>query len=432
MHKEEKKKTTRQDFEKIRFLGKGSYAKVFLVKHKETSKLYAMKAVLKSHMHKEKKQEEVKAERDVLVSTRHPNIIRLFYSFRDAKRLYFVLEYAPSGSLADLLRLYGILPLPLARHYGAEIVGALEYLHSKGIAHRDLKPENVMLSAELHVKLADFGTAKFMADKIVSGQVVNHKGYAFVGTPEYVSPEVLANKDSGPASDLWAFGCMLYQFLAGKTPFTNKTEYLIFQSVLKGQFQVPENFPTPAADLIKRLLVIDPSKRLGSGPENSPLSYEELKKHEFFEGVNFEEIGTMELEIDKEKRRKLQEQQRADSDEEDSYDEEEKMTAASTENGDMQFKVLKEGIISQKTGIFFYNKRKVVLTSKPELNCYDLDKNAHRGDVLLSRAANIVVAKKKFQIKIGKRTFKFEGNTQAVAEEWAQAIKDAIHKYCPD
>eukprot|EP00826_Nyctotherus_ovalis_P060347 TRINITY_DN8455_c0_g1_i1.p1 TRINITY_DN8455_c0_g1~~TRINITY_DN8455_c0_g1_i1.p1 ORF type:complete len:392 (+),score=90.99 TRINITY_DN8455_c0_g1_i1:412-1587(+) len=391
-----------------------------------------MKIVLKSHMHKEKKQEEVKAERDVLVSTRHPNIIRLFYSFRDAKRLYFVLEYAPNGSLADLLKLYNRLPLPLAKHYAAEIVNALEYLHSKGIAHRDLKPENIMLSDNFHVKLADFGTAKFMADKIVSGQVVSHKGYAFVGTPEYVSPEVLLNKESGPASDLWALGCMLHQFLAGATPFTNKTEYLIFQSVLKGLYEVPQSLPAPAANIIKRLLVIDPSERLGSGPENSPLSYEELKKHEFFEGVNFEEIGKMELGIDKEKRKKLQEQKQVDSDEGDSYDEEEKMAVASTESNDVQFKVLKEGIILQKTGIFFYNKRKVVLTSKPELSFYDLDKNAHKGDVMLSRAASIVAAKKKFQVRIGKHTFKFEGSTKAVAEEWVQAIKDAIHRYCPD
>jgi len=432
-NKEEKKKMSREDFEKIRFLGAGSYANVFLVKHKQTEKLYAMKVILKSRMHKEKKEEEVKTERDVLACTRHPNIIRLSYTFRDKKRLYFVIEYASNGSLADLLEVYTKFPLPLIKHYTAELITTLEYLHSKGIAHRDLKPANIMLDEHFHIKLGDFGTAKFMTDKIISGQVVNHKGYAFVGSPEYVSPEILANEESGPASDLWALGCIVYQFFTGITPFTDKAEYLIFQAILKGEFKIPKEVPESAAKLIKQLLVVDPSQRLGSGLKDSPLSYEALKRHEFFEGVNFEELGKQEVKIDKDKIIKLQEKKKVEMDDEESFEESTKAESIKAEStkADTEPKILKEGIISQKPGLFFYNKRKVVLTSKPELICYELDKKVNKEKIILSRTVNIIVSKKKFQVKIGKTTYKFEGATQSETEEWVKSIKEAIDTYCP-
>ena len=122
----------------------------------------------------------------------------------------------------------------------------LVYLHTKGIAHRDLKPENILINEDDHLKLVDFGTAKFLRDGgdelskgALPGELSNTRG-TFVGTAEYVSPEVLLDKESGPSSDLWALGCIVYKFYAGVAPFRNKTEYLTFESILKGEIDFPE------------------------------------------------------------------------------------------------------------------------------------------------------------------------------------------------
>lgn len=135
------------------------------------------------------------------------------------------------------------LPFPLAQFYAMEIVNMLQHMHSKGIAHRDIKPENILLDANYHLKLGDFGTAKIMDEKKVSREIdplgPESKGSTFVGTAEYVSPEVLLDKESGPASDLWALGCILYQFFAGRAPFKGKTEFLTFGLIVKGDVSYP-------------------------------------------------------------------------------------------------------------------------------------------------------------------------------------------------
>ena len=395
-----------------------------------------MKIVVKEHMKKEKKEEEVKIERDVLVCASHQSIIRLFYSFRDKPNLYFIIEYAPNGSLSELLKAYGNkLPLPIAKHYTAEIVNVLQYLHSKEIAHRDLKPENIMLSENFHVKLADFGTAKFMTKQVVSGQVVKHKGYAFVGSPEYVSPEVLSDKESTPSCDLWALGCMIYQFFVGRPPFSNKTEYLIFESILKVSYKFPVEVPQEVVDLCQKLLIADPTQRLGSGPAGSPLSYEELKKHKFFEGVNFNDITDVEINIDRKIIERLHEEKKSAVDIDDDLesngsgdDEEVKRPQTSRiPRSEMVPKIIKEGIIEKKCGWIFYKKRKVVLTTKPQILYYEPDKNIQKGDIALTRIVKAVyVSGKRFNVVIPKRTYKFEGKTPQEAKEWVKEINDTI------
>ncbi len=147
-------------------------------------------------------------------------------------------------SYRHLIRIQNLietLPLLLAKFYAAEIVSMLEYMHSQGIIHRDLKPENILLDFAYHLKLADFGTAKLLCTTDESDPVAEAlKKSKFVGTAEYVSPEVLVDKDATPASDLWALGCIIYQFFAGHPPFRGKTEYLIFDSILKGAITYPK------------------------------------------------------------------------------------------------------------------------------------------------------------------------------------------------
>ena len=432
---------TIKDFQKLRFLGEGSYAKVMLVKYKSTGKTYAMKIILKFHMRKEKKEYQVKIERDVLANTNHVNIIRLFYTFRDEEKLYFVLEYAPNGDLAHLLHTYQILPASLAQHYAAEMVNMLEYLHSKGIAHRDLKPDNILLSDEYHLKLADFGTAKFMGQESNDDPLKKAKGTTFVGTAAYVSPEVLMDQESGPSSDLWALGCILYQFYAGRSPFDCKTEFLTFEAITKGKISYPPKMPPEAKDLCRRLLMMDPYKRLGSGPKDSELSYEALKHHEFFKGIDFENISKVKPSIEPEIIFKLQSERKvshdlgAESPEEDNGDEnpgdgETQVPKPEVKRGD---EVVREETVSKKCGWIFYKRRKLVLTTRPRLSYYDPNSKEYKGDILLTKKVKAMKAStSKFNVITPNRTYNFDADTQASADEWVFAINEAIDKYCPE
>jgi 3-phosphoinositide dependent protein kinase-1 len=164
--------------------------------------------------------------------------------------------------------------------YSAEIILALEYLHGCGVIHRDLKPENILLDKEGHIKITDFGTARLLTDDV-------DRANSFVGTAQYVSPELLQDKVAFKSSDLWALGCIVYQLLAGRPPFHAPNEYMCFQKVMKGDYVVPDGFPDQGTDLVKSLLVLDPTKRLGCEAMGG---YTSLKAHVFFADVDWETV----------------------------------------------------------------------------------------------------------------------------------------------
>jgi 3-phosphoinositide dependent protein kinase-1 len=231
----------------------------------------------------------VVTERNLLAMTNHPGIIKIAFSFQDEQRLYLILELAPNGMLLDYI--HGrCIDLEAVRHYMAEIVLALEHLHSKAIVHRDLKPENLLLDEKMHIKITDFGTAKWLKGPpptSPSGAPLERKN-SFPGSEEYVSPELLGEDEVTEASDLWALGVILYQLLVGKMPFKGATQFLTFQLIEAGEVAYPEGIDAQGKDLIAKLLVKDPSKRLGAGEGG----YDKLKAHPFFEGINWEWILT--------------------------------------------------------------------------------------------------------------------------------------------
>jgi len=237
----------------------------------------------KSHLVKEKKVKYATTERDILTKcSAHPNIVKLYYTFKDEDRLYYVLEYCSNGELLKQLLKYGSFDENCSAFYAAELINALEYLHNAGIIHRDLKPENILLDEFMHLKLTDFGTAKII------GNEKNARSGSFVCTAEYVSPELLNEKVTYKSSDLWALGCIIYQMIAGRPPFRGASEYMTFQAVSSGSFTYPKGFPEIAKDLINQLLVLDPEKRIGAREQ----SYAELKSHPFFKGIDFTNIHT--------------------------------------------------------------------------------------------------------------------------------------------
>ncbi|XP_075084110.1 3-phosphoinositide-dependent protein kinase 2 isoform X1 [Nicotiana tabacum] len=337
---------TIQDFELGKIYGVGSYSKVVRAKKKDTGNVYALKIMDKKFITKENKTAYVKLERIVLDQLDHPGIVRLFFTFQDTFSLYMGLESCEGGELFEqitrkdqssyeypypailmslpvkdfpylkrvnnsticshcFLTCKALKPSPCklllwcmqkgrlseeeARFYAAEVADALEYIHSMGLIHRDIKPENLLLTADGHIKVADFGSVKPMQDSritVLPNAASDDKACTFVGTAAYVPPEVLNSSPATFGNDLWALGCTLYQMLSGTSPFKDASEWLIFQRIVARDIRFPNHFSDEARDLIDRLLDIDPSRRPGAGPDG----YASLKNHPFFREVDWDSL----------------------------------------------------------------------------------------------------------------------------------------------
>ncbi|XP_078440822.1 3-phosphoinositide-dependent protein kinase 2-like isoform X2 [Wolffia australiana] len=279
---------TIQDFQLGKIFGVGSYSKVVRAKKVDTGKMYALKIMDKKFITKENKIEYVKLERVVLDQLEHPGIIRLFFTFQDTYSVYMALESCEGGELFDQITRKGRLLEDEARFYAAEVIDALEYIHSMGIIHRDIKPENLLLTSEGHIKIADFGSVKpTRYNKItVLTDGTNEKACTFVGTAAYIPPEVLNSSPPTFGNDLWALGCTIYQMLTGTAPFKDASEWLIFQRIIARDVKFPDHFSSEARDLVDKLLDPDPSKRPGAGPGG----YAALKLHPFFQGIDWKNL----------------------------------------------------------------------------------------------------------------------------------------------
>ncbi|KAJ3149883.1 3-phosphoinositide dependent protein kinase-1 [Geranomyces michiganensis] len=272
------------DFIFGRVLGEGSYSTVLHATERDPAapNEYAVKILDKRHIIKEKKTKYVAIEKDVLNALDHPLVVKLYYTFQDAQSLYFVLELARDGDLLGFVRKLGCFTEDAARFYVAEIIVAVEYLHSKGIVHRDLKPENILLDENMHIKLTDFGTAKILdSDSVDAGTSASEKRNSFVGTAEYCSPELLNDRAASKSSDVWAIGCILYHLLAGKPPFKGVNEYQTFQKIIKLEYEFPDGFPRTARDLVSAVLVLDAANRP---------SLADIRAHPFFTGFDWSDV----------------------------------------------------------------------------------------------------------------------------------------------
>ncbi|GAB4821286.1 hypothetical protein N2152v2_008332 [Parachlorella kessleri] len=273
------------DFELLRVVGQGAFGKVFQVRKRDTGEIFAMKVMRKARIVEKDHGDYVKAERDILTSVLHPYIVTLRYSFQTPHKLYLVLDFINGGHLFFQLYRQGTFDEPLARLYAAEIVLAIAHLHSLGFVHRDLKPENVLLDSEGHIRVSDFGLAK---GKMQSEET---RSNSFIGTMEYMSPEIIAGRGHSKSADWWSVGVLLYEMLCGVAPFRAKGRNALQKLITNGKAKFPSYLSTEALSLLKGLLQKDPSKRLGYGPGGSA----EVMGHAFFRHVDWKKLERREV-----------------------------------------------------------------------------------------------------------------------------------------
>ena len=527
-----KKKASISDYDIICELGNGSYGKVILAKNKYEGKQFAIKAIKKSLLNQFDKQYEVHVEKYCLAHLSHPNIIKFNKAFQDKKHLFFVLEYCKNKDLGKLIQRVGTFSFKLAQYYAAEILSAISYMNKCGIYHRDIKPENIAVDEDMHLKLCDFATAnmvgKYFDTKIMNFVDISPKDYQeavqkaksdenknnvnnyvligghkimnlteqFVGTPEYISPEVLEYKYDliGPSVDIWAFGVILYLFFVGKTPFKGKNDDETLNNIrnVKYSFEFEKkniNMPKEAKDLIEKILIKDPRKRIGFGSKD----YKEIKEHPFFKGINFDNLFEEPIPLNKIypiletfgyiiNKDKLKENEKDDDiyinvlskgDNDTLFDDNSSIGSADnaadlktsfrrlnynninlfrsslsgslnnlkdnliTENinksqtpkseNQLYDQVLIEDILYKKSTCIHYNKRYVKLFSKGHLDYYDCSSKLLKGSIIINESTKAYPLDDfRFEILSQNKIYNFKHISKRVSDNWVEKINNII------
>ena len=271
-----------EDFNFIRLIGIGSYGKVYVAtKNCNQNKLYAIKKLNKDKINNNIQKKSINTERVLLAKLNHPFIMKLNYAFQTKKSLYFITQFMHGGELN--YHIYNeknnYFSEEKAKFYAAEIILGLNYLHSNNCIYRDLKPENVLIDKDGHIKLTDFGLSKLC-------QGFPCKTKSLCGTPEYLAPEILFEKDYGIEVDWWSLGVIIYEMLSGYLPFKILPDEKITKDVYKKKIKIFNHFSLAAKDLVIKLLEYNPKKRIG---------YHQIINHPFFKDIKWDKIEKKEI-----------------------------------------------------------------------------------------------------------------------------------------
>uniref|UniRef100_A0A7S0ZAT7 non-specific serine/threonine protein kinase n=1 Tax=Timspurckia oligopyrenoides TaxID=708627 RepID=A0A7S0ZAT7_9RHOD len=305
-------------FKRLKLVGRGGVGKVYLVILKDTENLYAMKVLNKEDMIARNKVARVMTEREIFATANHPFIVTMYASFQTSKKLHFLMDYCEGGEFFRVLQKQPgkRLTEDAARFYAAEVILALEYLHHLGFIYRDLKPENVLMRGNGHIALTDFDLSKqatavapvvvqsqisllaklkssFKKDRtaldnldiVTSEPVLQGKCNSFVGTEEYIAPEVVNGSNQSASVDWWTLGILIYEMVFGCTPFKGAKQTETFHNIMNRSVTFPADIPLSkeGKDIIKKLLTRESNKRLGGSGQGAS----EIRKHKWFAKLDF-------------------------------------------------------------------------------------------------------------------------------------------------
>ena len=477
-----KKLFQKDDFDIIALCGQGAYGKVIQVKlkpEKNDSKeeiYYALKIIDIQSMKKMNKIYQIYLESEILHELNSPYIVKIFGTFQRKNKVYMVLEYLSRGNFSNFLKNNYPLKEDTIKFYSAEIVLFLEYLQSQKVVHRDLKPENIMLNENYHLVMIDFATArkmglyydklemKFKKDDIffnddsedIKGAKLVIKpekddeneeeeenndidenensleqfkklskcqrNKTFVGTAEYVSPEVIANKRADYAADLWAFGIILYQMYCGQTPFKSVNNYLTFKNIEKMKLAYPENVNIPklAKDLIEKILIKDPEKRLGAGDPNTDLDIIHLKKHPFFKDIKWKNIRN--LNVPNSKNFKFKNKKKIIKSNKNEGE-------IKLEQNQKKIEIIKTGVLLKKSFWFVYSEKFLILDNTPKIEYRKVNHQNIDGTIFLNKRCRVyAISSDTFNLDTPNGIYKFKSKNNDLIV-WINEIKECIKKY---
>lgn len=318
-------------FESLKIIGRGAFGEVHLVRMKGTEKVYAMKKLKKTKMIEKDQVAHVRAERNALADAEsayddNPWITRLYYSFQDAHYLYLIMEFVPGGDMMTHLIKMDTFSEDVTRFYIGETIIAINSIHELNYIHRDIKPDNLLLDKNGHIKLSDFGLCTGLQttrvkDLSQSLQGTSHElssqdqnslrqsrsqrfdswrgkrrvlAYSTVGTPDYIAPEVFLKEGYTEVCDWWSVGVIMFEMLVGYPPFCSETAQETYRRIInwKHTLRFPEDchISLEAKHLIQALCC-DQHERLGKG------GIEEIKKHPFFKGIDWDKIRELQAPI---------------------------------------------------------------------------------------------------------------------------------------
>ena len=283
------KAVTKNDFEIISVIGRGSVGKILLVKNKKNGKYYAMKSMRKDQLLSEGTTNNILIEKNILTKNNCEFILSLDYFFQTPERIYYVCPFIKGGDLFHKLKKDIFFKEDLVRFYTAQVAIALQHIHNLGFAYRDLKPENILINEDGYIKLCDFGSC---------GNIWGtRKETSFAGSPEYAAPEMITYSGHTIMCDWWSFGILIYELLYGNTPFFNLDKNRMYDLINNGSIsyplfieiegeEKPRNYKISedAKNIISKLLEKDPNNRLGKN------GIKEIQKHPFFYSINFEDL----------------------------------------------------------------------------------------------------------------------------------------------
>ena len=236
-------------------LGNGSFGTVYKVMKKdENGKFYAMKSLNKASLNKQNQLKYAFSEIRIMKILTHPFILTLYYAFQTSKNIYLILDYCPNGDLSDLIENRSRIDEKTAKFYLAEVILALEYLHSLDIIYRDLKPANILIDEVGHIKLADFGLAKQNVTKL-------NPAMTLAGTPAYLPPETINMVGTSKPADIYGLGPLLYEMLTGTPPYYSRDLDKLFDNIKQANLAFPPFVSNSAKELIRSVMNKNPEKR---------------------------------------------------------------------------------------------------------------------------------------------------------------------------